>query len=380
MCVSNNVHENFFFSGKTDMLKKIGSLGVIIIVSLWYDFSLMGMKDTHMPPAKVVVSEVMSGMIIPEAEFVGTVCYPQISDVASEVSGKIDSVNFEEGDRVNKGHVLVKINSDLLRKDIQTRKALYEQVSLDLELARRDLNRIERLYREEAVAEQVYDEHRFRVAGLEKKSASMRTEIGRLGVEFRKKTVRAPFEGVITKKFIDVGEWVSAGTTVATVARDDAVDVLFHVPEDVLASVTQGKVTEVNAGRTTLTGKVFSIIPQGHIPTRTFPVKIRVRNSASLVAGMEARAMFPRGPGIKTLIVERDAVVSAFGENSVFACADSRVKMIPVRVTGYSGIMAGVEASGLEEGMKVVVKGNERLQDGQVIEILSADTGFQTDR
>lgn len=53
--------------------------------------------------------------------------------------------------------------------------------------------------------------------------------------------------------------------------------------------------------------------------------------------------------------------------------------MIPVKVAGYSGRMAGVEASGLEEGMKVVVKGNERLQDGQVIEILPADDGIPAD-
>lgn len=362
------------------MLKKISKLVIIILVSLWYDFSLMGMENTHVPPAKVVVSEVMSGVIIPEAEFVGTVCYPQISDVASEVSGKVDGVNFEEGDRIKKGHMLVKINSELLRKDIQTKKALYEQVSSDLELARRDLNRIEKLYREEAVSEQVYDEHRFRVISLGKKSASIQAEIGRLGVEFRKKTVRAPFDGVITKKFIEVGEWVSAGTKVATIARDDAVDVIFHVPEDVLTSVTQGKAAVVRAGGTELTGKVFSIIPQGDVPTRTFPVKIRVRNSASLVAGMEARAMFPRGPGIETLIVERDAVVSAFGENIVFACADSRVKMIPVKVTGYSGTMAGVEAPALAERMKVVIKGNERLQDGQVVEILSVNTGSHTNQ
>ncbi|MEP9412671.1 MAG: efflux RND transporter periplasmic adaptor subunit [Candidatus Brocadia sp.] len=362
------------------MLKKIISLGIIIIVSLWYDFPITGMENIQVPLAKVVVSEVRSGVVIPEAEFVGTVCYPQVSDVASEVSGKVDSVNFEEGDRVKNGCVLIKINSDLLRKDIQMKKALYEQVSTDLELTRRDLKRIEKLYREEAVAEQVYDEHRFRVASLEKKSASMRAEIGRLGLELRKKSVRAPFDGVITKKLIEVGEWVSNGTKVATIARDDVVDVLFHVPENVLTSVTQGKVVVVKAGGTELTGKVFSIIPQGDIPTRTFPVKIRVRNSASLVAGMEAKAMFPRGAGINALIVERDAVISAFGENIVFVCVDSRAKMIPVKVTGYSGIMAGVEAPELVEGMKVVIKGNERLQDGQALEILSVNTGSRIDQ
>lgn len=230
MYVSNNLHMNFCFAGERGMVKKIGCCGILIIVSLCSDLALMGMENTHMPPAKVVVSEVVSGSIIPETEFVGTVCYPQISDVASEVSGKIDSFTFEEGDRVKKGHVLVKIDSELHRKDIQAKTALHEQVSLDLELARRDLQRTEKLYREQTVAEQAYDEHRFRVAGLEKKAASMKAEIERLVIELRKKMVRAPFDGVITRRLIDVGEWVSPGTIIATIARDDAVDVLFLCP------------------------------------------------------------------------------------------------------------------------------------------------------
>lgn len=361
------------------MVKKTVCFGILMVVSLWYNLALMGMENTHIPPAKVVVSEVVSGSIIPETEFIGTVYYPQISDVASEVSGKIDRFSFEEGDRVKKGHVLININSDLHRKDLQAKTALYEQASLDLELARRDLQRIEKLYHKETVAEQVYDEQRFRVAGLGKKTASMKAEIERLVIELRKKMVRAPFDGVIIRRSIDVGEWVSSGTIVATIARDDAVDLLFHIPEDVLTSVTQGKVIEVTVGGMQLTGKVFSIIPQGDVPTRTFPVKIRVKNSASLVAGMEAKAMFPRGVEIKGLIVERDAVISAFGETLVFACVDLQTKMIPVKVTGYNGRMAGIEANGLKEGMKIVVKGNERLQDGQMIEIVPSTEGIPAD-
>lgn len=362
------------------MAKRIGGSILIIIISVWCDFALFGMESAHMPPARVTVSEISFGAIVPEAEFVGTVYYPQVSDVASEVSGKVDKVNYEEGDRVKKGHLLVKINSDLIRKDIQTKKALYEQALTDLELSRRDLKRIERLYREEAVAEQVYDEHRFRVTNLEKKSASIKSEMERLEVEFQKKAVRAPFDGVITKKFIDVGEWLSSGTQVATIARDDVVDVVFNIPEDVFISISPGKDIRVKVAGTELPGKVFAVVPQGDVPTRTFPVKIRVNNSTSLVAGMEAKTMLPRGQGIKTLIVERDAVVSAYDENAVFVCVDTQAKRFPVKITGYSGSMAGIESSGLEEGMKVVVKGNERLVDGQRLEILPVDTRFYTDQ
>jgi hypothetical protein len=94
---------------------------------------------------------------------------------------------------------------------------------------------------------------------------------------------------------------------------------------------------------------------------------------------MEARAMLPRRAEIKTFLVERDAVVNMFNENVVFACVNSHIKMIPVKVTGYQGIMAGIDAPELVEGMKVVVKGNERLMDGQMIEMLTPDTDLHLD-
>jgi len=66
-------------------------------------------KPGGMPPAKVVVAKVTTGLIAPEAEFVGTVYYQEVSDVATEVSGMIEVVNFEEGKRVKEGYVLVLI-------------------------------------------------------------------------------------------------------------------------------------------------------------------------------------------------------------------------------------------------------------------------------
>src|SRR3990170_1786748 len=106
------------------------------------------------PPAKVVVAAVSSGMVVPQSGFVGTVYYQEVSDVASEVDGLVETVNFEEGRKIEKGEPLVKLNADLLQKTIQAARASYEKVIVDLEKAKIDLQRIERLYREGLAAEQ----------------------------------------------------------------------------------------------------------------------------------------------------------------------------------------------------------------------------------
>jgi RND family efflux transporter MFP subunit len=324
-----------------------------------------------MPPAAVVVSDVSAGFVAPEAEFVGTVFYLEVSEVAAEVNGRIEEVNFEEGHRIKAGKVLVTLNADLLQKTLKGTKASSEQALSELEKARSDFQRFESLYKKQVVPEQVYDEHRFRVDGLEKKAASLKAEVERLEIELQKKTIRAPFDGVVIKKFVDRGEWLSPGSTVATLARDEIVDILVNVPEEIMRFIRSGIEVRVRAGGKENRGKVFAIIPQGDIATRTFPVKIRMNNTPSLVEGMEARVSLPTNNRRKTLIVPRDAVLHLSGQNVVFAIVDSKAHRIPVRVIGYQGNQAGVEGEGLAEGMKVVIKGNERLQGGQAVTILN---------
>ena len=323
------------------------------------------------PPAAVVVSEVKNGFVAPEAEFVGTVFYLEVSDVAAEVNGRIEVVSFEEGQRIKTGHVLVRLNADLLEKNLKGTKASYEQAFSELEKARSDFQRIENLYQRQVVPEQVYDENRFKVKGLEKKAESLKAEVERLEVELQKKVIKAPFDGVVIKKFVDRGEWLSPGSSVATIARDEIIDVVVDVPEEVMKFIRTGIEVRVKAGGKETKGKIFALIPRGDIATRTFPVKVRLNNFLSLVEGMEARVSLPTSDRKRSLMVPRDAVLPLFGQNVVFAIIESKASMIPVKVIGYQGNMVGIEGERLSEGMKVAVKGNERLRDGQPVNIVT---------
>jgi len=89
-----------------------------------------------------------------------------------------------------------------------------------------------------------------------------------------------------------------------------------------------------------------------------------------LVEGMEARVSLPSMEPRKSLIAPRDAVITVFGTPVVFAVVDSKAKTIPVNVIGFQGSLVGIEGEGLSEGMKVVVKGNERLRDDQIVTVI----------
>lgn len=346
---------------------------LVFFLSVLVPPDLCAQDGGQMPPAKVVVSEVELGHVAPQSEFVGTAYFPEVSDTASEVSGRVEQVSFEEGDRVKAGDPLVRLNADLLEKTLEANVASYEEVLSDLEKARADLERVEGPFRQDLIAEQAYDEYRFRVKGLERKAASFQAEVERLRTELTKKTITAPFDGVVLRRPVDRGEWLSPGVVVATIAKDDMVDVVVDVPQEVARLLTPGFAVQVNVGGQEAPGEVLAVIPRGDVSTRTFPVKVRVRNVHSFMEGMEARVTLPIGEAREAVLVPRDAVITLYGQTVAFAVENSTARMITVQVMGYQGAAAGVHADGLKAGMKVVIKGHERLRDGQAVSVTAQE-------
>lgn len=329
-----------------------------------------GKGPPALPPAKVVVAELKAGVVAPQAEYIGTVYFQEVSTVAAEVSGRVEEVGFEDGQKVRSGFKLVKIDSEILEKSLLSMRAAYSQVETNLEKARIDFTRIKKLYSQKLVSDKDYDEHRFGVKAMEKKAASLEADVQRIKAQLKKKSIRAPYDSVVIKRHVDRGEWLSPGSPVATVAKVDFVDIVVNVPERAVRFTRPGMVVPIEAGGHKVMGRVVAVIPSGDVLTRTFPVKVRVRNDISLKEGMEARVRLPIGERKKALLIHRDALITKFGRTAVYAVIDSKAVMIPVKVVGYDGARAGILAEGLKKGMRIVVKGNERIKDGQPVQVV----------
>ena len=320
-----------------------------------------------MPPASVSVAKVKRGRIAPQNEFIATIFYQEISETASEISGLVGMAYFEEGQRIKKNQILVELGSEILRKRLQATTASFEQSLAELEIAGIDLKRRQKLFKKKSISKQSYDENRFQVIGLEKRAASLKADVERLEIELEKKIIRAPFDGIVIKRHVDRGEWISEGETVAVIGKNDIIDIVAEVPERFIQYIKNGMQVSITANGRNFVGAVIAIVPRGDVATRTFPVKIRTPNDHALIEGMSARVTLPTGKITQALIVPRDAVISKFGQNVVYAVVDDKSNMIPVQIVGYDGLSAGVESQGLAEGMLVVVEGNERLRNGQAV-------------
>ncbi|MCK9273478.1 MAG: efflux RND transporter periplasmic adaptor subunit [Syntrophales bacterium] len=351
------------------MASRIRSI-VLLIAAFFCLFSSSSFARSGDNPANVVVAKITRGTIIPEKTFIGSVYYPEVSDIAAEVSGRVEEVAYEEGQAVVKDSVLVRMDSSLLKKTFLSKTASFEEILSDLARAKKDLERTKNLYERKILAEKDLDDQIFTVKGLEKKAASLKAEAEHLEIELGKTVIRAPFSGVIIKKNTAVGEWLSPGSAVATIAMNNSFDVMISVPEDIIFHLQRGMKIPVTAGRIETEGTITAIIPQGDVATRTFPVKIRIEKAPSLMEGMEAKVTLPAGQSIDSFFVPRDAILNVYNETFIVAVDNSRASLIKVDVVGYENMYAGIKGNRIKESLKVVVKGNERLRDGDPVNVL----------
>lgn len=336
-------------------------------------------KGGGRPPANVVVAKARDGKAAPQGEFIGSIRFPEVSDVAAEVQGRVDTVQFDAGDAVTGGNILVRLDSDLLGKRLEAARAEHEQALADLENARLESERMSKLIASRSVSRKEYDEARLSEQALGKKAIAMKAEAERLRLEIAKSAIRAPFDGVVLERHASRGEWVSAGTPVATVARNDYVEVQVEVPQHVLPYVRTGIDVPVAVGGKRLAGKVTAVIPEGDEVTRTFPVKVRLDSVDGLAQGMEARVSFPTGAEISAVLVPRDAVITQFRQNVVWVVREGKAMSVPVIVEAWMGHDAAVKGQGITAGALVVSKGNERLRPGQPVAHPPLDTADAVD-
>lgn len=284
-------------------------------------------------PAKVVATEGREGVLAPQAQYRGTVYFKEVSEVATEVEGKVIAVLFEEGQSLRKGHLLVRLDDELLKKDLAARQAALDRDRIELEVAELRFRRSESLVEGGLATPEQFDEYRFDVKALQFQLSAAQAELERIQTVIKKSAISAPFDGIVIERSTEIGEWKRDGDTVAVIARENEYSVLVDVPESSIAWIEPGQEVELKVGGRTVLGHVDTIIPRGDITTRTFPVKIHVETGSQLLEGMAALARLPAGDEVVCIIVPRDALLHQAGEDVVFTVQDA----IPSASSGMRG-------------------------------------------
>ena len=315
--------------------------------------------------------KIEKGIINPFQSFGGTLYFNKVSNIASESEGKVEIVKFDSGDIVKKGDMLIRVDSKILNAQINSAKAKEDERLADLRKSKKDLERFKKLYKKKSITEQEYDRNFYLVEKLRAQFHEAKANVAQLEAQKEKKKILAPFDGSIVTKDVEVGEWVGKGKVIGKIVNAKVVDAMFNIPERFISNLNKNKLVKLSINGKIYEGKIYGVILKGDKLTRTFPVKVRVNlEDERIYDGMQASLKLEGTKSKESLLVPRDAVIKRFDQNVIFTNSDGVAKMTPVEIIGYEGDKVAIKAPMIRDGMRVIVKGNERIFPNQPIKAI----------
>lgn len=226
----------------------------------------------------------------------GTLESRQSTRISAEVAGRVESLPFEAGDRVEAGDTLVRLDDSAL----SARKAAAQA---QLAEARSEFERTQRLYQQDSASEQQLDKAR---AALEKAKAQLQ----KVRVKLDKTTITANYNGVVVKRPIEEGELAQPGTPLLTLSNPDHLRLSAQVQESRIPAIRANGDARVHVPATgdRFEAEQLTIIPQGSRRSHTFEVRLQLPEGAPVDPGMFGRAEFHMGSQ-QRMVVPSEAIV-----------------------------------------------------------------------
>jgi RND family efflux transporter MFP subunit len=345
------------------------------------------------PPAQVRFDEARLEQTPQRRDVTGDVRTVARADVAAEESGKVIELNVREGDRVEKGRVIARLDATLLeldlargRAELAAARATVREREAQLERADRDLRRVQDLDREIGASPRELEDARTDVAvaqaRLEEARARVTTAeaaIARLDARLEDMTIRAPFAGQVTRKRTEIGEWLSDGDEVVELVVIDTLDVVLDVPERFVGALSSSEASiavRISATGSQVESSDFRVIASGDELARTFPVIVRIPNEDGVIKpGMSAIASVPTGVRAETLTVAKDALMRNAVGAFVYAEVNGTATPMPIDIVFATEQRLAIRPGAVQPGMRIVVEGNERLFPGQPLIEFGAGPG-----
>jgi membrane fusion protein (multidrug efflux system) len=315
----------------------------------------------------------VAGSVTVEAVKVATASLPQtITAVGSlrsdesvvlrpEVAGRISAISFQEGQRVAKGALLVRLDTAVPQAEAQQARA-------NMVLAKNKFDRAVDLAKSNYISGQAKDEaeNNFKVA-----EAALQLSEAKLA----KMDLRAPFSGIIGLRSVSVGDYVKEGADLVNLESIDPLKVDFRVPEVYMRQVQVGQSLQVQLDALpgkTFEGKVFAVNPLIDAAGRAVVIRAMVRNpDTSLRPGMFARVRLITRDAQDALVLPEQALVPQGDQQFVFRIQDGKAVRTKVEVGQRRDAKVEI-LSGVAKDDLVVTAGQLKLRDGAPVSVAAA--------
>ncbi|KQT52783.1 MULTISPECIES: efflux RND transporter periplasmic adaptor subunit [unclassified Aureimonas] len=283
----------------------------------------------------------------------------------------------EEGDRVEAGAVVARLDASLIEAELAQSQAQQRSAEASFSAAVSANERGQRLGKSGSLAAETIEERQTAVettrAAVEQAKAAVRT----LEVQLDRTVIRAPFAGRVSSKPATLGTIVQAGAEILRLQREGRLEAAIRLPEQYLAHIAVGDAADVTGpDGAVLQARIASIAETVDSASHLGTVRIGLPGDTKLKAGMFVRAGVSAG-GEQTMTVASGALTFREGRPAVFVVgANNQVFLKPVEVGTRGGDRVAVSGA-LSEGERVVTSGAGFLNDGAVVRVVSqaAETG-----
>ena len=345
----------------------LNRLHILVFVSLVFGSLVCVASAYAQPPADkpvdVIVQNASIKSLTTTIEALGTLRANEAITLTPNDTKKVTRINFEDGQRVEKGQVLVEMTS-------REESALLEEARFNADEAKKQLDRVQELAKRGAASQSLLDQ---RVREYESARARYNATESRL----KDLVLLAPFSGVVGLREVSVGALVSPGDRITTLNDDAKMKLDFTVPGVYLRSLSVGLPIVAKSrdlGNKVFEGEVFSIDNQIDEVTRSIKVRALLDNkNHELKQGM-LMLVDLKAASRDALIISESALVPLGSNNFVFVLNEAGGTVERRKIAIGERLAGAVEVlSGLYAGDKVVTHGLQKVRPGQKVKVLAEE-------
>jgi membrane fusion protein, multidrug efflux system len=293
----------------------------------------------------------------------GTVLPNEEVQLSSEIAGRVTGIRFDEGGRVKKGQLLMTVNDEELRAQLQKLRS-NQKLYRDMEERQRTL--LEKDY----ISRQEYDQ-------VSNQLAAVNADIRALQASLDKATVRAPFDGVIGLRQVSEGSCVAANTPVARLVDSSPVKIDFSVPGRYSSMVKEGDIISFTAegNPQVYEAKIYAVDPSIDPTTRTMRVRALYANSKEeVMPGSFVRINITLKEMEEAILLPTESIVPEIDGHKVFLVKGGKAVPQMVHIGQRSDRLIQI-IEGIAPGDTVVQSGILQVRPGSNLRIRRVLTG-----
>jgi membrane fusion protein, multidrug efflux system len=317
--------------------------------------------SAKMPPPQVVVAEARTERVVETLSRVANIQANEMIEIKAEIDGVVQEILFEEGQKVEKGQLLVKLDETKLAANLA-------QAEANFKLSEANFNRAKQLYEDKLISQQEFDQ------------AAAVFQANQANLDFTRRQVKdarivAPFSGMMGSRQISPGQIITKNSIISWLIDLDPVKVEFHVPEKFLGQVKlkqQINVEIESSPGDEFRGEVFFISPFVDLTNRTALVKAYIANKdLKLKPGMYAKLDLTLVVRERSTVIPEAAITQILTNSQALVIAvdqSGTAQMRKIR-TGVRLVGSVEVLDGLKPGEKVIVEGLQKVIPGAPVRI-----------